>query len=76
MARLNRWGAFALMLALVAAGPAGVSRSWAADDEATKEEQVTTPTAGTQDDQTTATSPSSDEKEAPAAGTPATDTDQ
>ncbi len=76
MARLKRWGTFALVLALGAVCTVGVSRSWAGDDEATKEEQVTKPDAGTQDEQTTATSPSSDEKEAPAAGTPATDTDQ
>jgi hypothetical protein len=64
MARVRRWGTLALIvLAMATVGPVGGTRSWADDDAATNEQEVTKPDAGSPDEGTKDATQSSSETE-------------
>ena len=67
MAGMRRWGTRALMvLAMATVGTVGGTRSWAGDDAATNEQEVTKPEAGSSDESGTDATQSSSETETPA----------
>jgi hypothetical protein len=67
MARVRRWGTLALMvLAMATVYTVGGTRSWAGDDAATNEQEVTKPDAGSPDESATDATQSSSETETPA----------
>jgi hypothetical protein len=67
MARVRRWGTLVLMvLAMATVGTVGGSRSWAGDDAATNEQEVTQPDAGSPAEGTRDATQSSSETEKPA----------
>ena len=67
MAGMRRWGTRALMvLAMATVGTIGGTRSWAGDDAATNEQEVTKPDAGSPDESGTDATQSSTETETPA----------
>jgi len=67
MARERRWGTLALMgLAMATVCTVGGTRSWAGDDAATNEQEVTKPDAGSPDASDTDAAQSSSETETPA----------
>ena len=67
MAGMRRWGTRALMvLAMATVGTIGGTRSWAGDDAATNEQEMTKPDAGSPDESGTDATQSSSETETPA----------
>ena len=67
MAGMRRWGTRALMvLAMATVGTIGGTKSWAGDDAATNEQEVTKPDAGSPDESGTDATQSSSETETPA----------
>ena len=67
MARERRWETLALMgLAMATVCTVGGTRSWAGDDAATNEQEVTKPDAGSPDASDTDAAQSSSETETPA----------
>jgi hypothetical protein len=67
MARVRRWGTLALMvLAVATVCTVWGTRSWAGDDAATNEQEVTKPDAGSPDESGTDATQSSSETETPA----------